>query len=191
MTIYSTEKIIEGLRNQDDNIIRYIYKTNYPVIEHHIKKNRGKKEDAKDIFQEALIIIFKKIKNEKLVLTCSFSSFLYSVCKHQWYKILREKNNFPVIHLSSLDGYIYKPGLNEKIERRKLELFEYHFNRLSKDCKKILKLHLSGVSIAEIMKRMGYTSKEHTTDRKYRCKKSLINRITNDQTFKRTQDELF
>jgi len=191
MSTYSTEKIIEGLRNQDDNIIRYIYKTNYPVIEHHVKKNRGKKEDAKDIFQEALIIVFKKIKNEGLVLTCSFSSFFYSVCEYQWHKILRKRKNLPIVYVSSLDGYIYNPGLNEKTERKKLELFEYHFNRLSKDCKKILKLHFSGFSIAEIMKKMGYTSKEHTMDRKYRCKKSLFNRIENDQTFKRMQDELF
>jgi len=191
MPTYSTEKIIEGLRNQDNDIIRYIYKTSYPAIEHHIKENRGKKEDAKDIFQEALIIIFKKIKNEELVLTCSFSSFLYSVCKHQWYKILTKRKKLPIIYVSSLDGYAYNPGLNEKTERKKLKLFEYHFNRLSKDCQKILKLHFSGVSIAEIMKKMGYTGKDHTMDRKYRCKKSLFNRIENDKTFKETQDELF
>jgi len=191
MSTYSTEKIIEGIRKQDDDIIRYIYKTIYPVIEHLVRENKGNKEDAKDLFQEALIIVFKKIKNEGLVLTCTFSTFFYSVCAYQWHKILRKRKNLPVWYVSSLDGHIYNPGLNEKIERKKLELYDFHFNRLSKDCQKILKLHFSGVPIAEIMKKMGYTSKEHTMDRKYRCKKSLFMRIENDQTFKELQDELF
>jgi DNA-directed RNA polymerase specialized sigma24 family protein len=191
MSTYLTENIIDGLRNQDNEIIRFIYKTNYPVIEHLIKKNKGKKEDAKDIFQESLIIIYKKIINEGLVLTCSFSTFFYAVCEYQWHKILRKRKNLPVMYVNSLDGYRYNPGLNENIERTKLELYEFHFNRLSKDCQKILKLHFSGASIAEIMKKMGYNSKDHTMDRKYRCKKSLFNRIENDQTFKDKQDELF
>jgi RNA polymerase sigma factor (sigma-70 family) len=191
MSTYSTVKIIEGIRKQDDDIIRYIYKTIYPVIEHLVRENKGNKEDAKDLFQEALIIVFKKIKNEGLVLTCTFSTFFYSVCAYQWHKILRKRKNLPIWYVNSFDGYISTPGLNEKIERKKMKLYDFHFNRLSKDCQKILKLHFSGVPIAEIMKKMGYTSKEHTMDRKYRCKKSLFKRIENDQIFKELQDELF
>ncbi len=191
MSTYSTEKIIEGIGKQDDDVIRYIYKTIYPVIEHLVRENKGNKEDAKDLFQEALIIVFKKIKNEGLVLTCTFSTFFYSVCAYQWHKILRKRKNLPIWYVSSFDGYISNPGLNEKIERKKMELYDFHFNKLSKNCQKILKLHFSGVPIAEIMKKMGYTSKEHTMDRKYRCKKSLFKRIENDQTFKELPDELF
>lgn len=190
MSTYTAENIIEGIRNHDDEIMRFIYKTNYHVIEHMIRKNKGKKEDAKDIFQEALIIIFKKIQSKGLVLTCSFSTYVYAVCEHLWLKVLRERKKIPET-FGNFDDFTSDSGLNKKIERKKLELFEFHFNKLSKDCQKILKLHFSGVPIAEIMKKMGYNSKQHTMDRKYRCKKSLFKRIENDPTFKKIQDELF
>jgi hypothetical protein len=44
-------------------------------------------------------------------------------------------------------------------------------------------------SVDEIRKAMNYKDLHHAADRKYRCKKSLIRRITNDPLFKRLIDE--
>ncbi len=185
---YTNERIIKGIRDKEDEIIKYIYETYYPVIKRLILKNKGNADDGKDIFQEALFIIYKKNKIEGLVLTCSFETYFYSICKRLWLKELRQRKYQNMIFY--YNNEFPSSSVNEELERKKLELCEYHFNKLSKACQTILKLHFSGALLAEIMEKMEYNSKQHTSDRKYRCKRSLFYRIENDPKFKEIQDEL-
>ena len=43
--------------------------------------------------------------------------------------------------------------------------------------KKVLRYFIEGMSIAEITRKMGYKSEQHTKNRRYRCKLSLIKQI--------------
>ena len=186
----SNTEILEGLKNQDQGVINYLYKRSFPVIERYILRNHGCHEDARDIFHEALIVIYRKVITGGLNLDCMFTTFLYAVCEKMWLKYLRDYKEISVDSYV-LDEYSKDFYINAEKELRKHDLFEYHFNRLSKACQKILKLHFSGSSIAEIMAEMGYNSKQHTMDRKYRCKKSLYKRIRNDPRFNELTDEIF
>jgi len=190
MIHYTKERIIEGLHNKEDDIINYVYKTSFPVIERLVINNNGTDEDVKDIFQEALIITYNKILNTGLTLTCSFNSYLYSICRRLWLKVL-EKRRTQIETITNCDEFIDENEFDEKLERKKLEIYEFHFNKLSKDCQKILNFHFSRIPIAEIMKKMEYNSEQHTMDRKYRCKKSLFKRIENDPKFKEIKNELY
>jgi hypothetical protein len=69
--------------------------------------------------------------------------------------------------------------LNER-----LQLYRNKFEELSDDCKKVLRMFLNNVPIREITLAMGYSSDQHTKNRRFRCKKSLIHRIVNSSTYK-------
>jgi hypothetical protein len=71
------------------------------------------------------------------------------------------------------------------------KLAEYHFDKLSEDCKKVLEMHFNNRSLAEICKVMGYKDVKYTSDRKYRCKQYLFNMITNDPKYKKITDGLY
>jgi len=186
----SNTEILDGLKNQDQGVINYLYKRSFPIIESYILRNHGCREDAKDIFHEALIVVYRKAIIDGLKLQCMFTTFLYAVCEKMWLKYLRDNKEINV-DSDLLDEYSKDSDINMELEFKKQDLFEYHFNKLSKACQKILKFHFSGSSIAEIMKEMGYNSKQHTMDRKYRCKKSLYKRIQNDPRFNEITDEIF
>ena len=72
MLHFTDESIVEGIRSRDSSIIKYVYKEYYPIIKFLITTNSGSDSDAEDIFQDALIILYKKILEENLVLTSSF-----------------------------------------------------------------------------------------------------------------------
>lgn len=80
---------------------------------------------------------------------------------------------------------------NESDEYKNLlnNLFLKHFNLLSDDCKKILRMHFNSATVDDIQLIMGYKTRHHTIDRKYRCKRSLIKRIINDPNFKIVKHE--
>jgi len=88
---YSKESIVKGFREHVTSFLEMIYKEVYPSIYHHIRQNSGSKNDAEDIFQDGMIIILNKINNNNFELTSSFSTFLFSICKHIWLTKLRNE----------------------------------------------------------------------------------------------------
>ena len=86
----SEEEIIAGLRKRDNRVLQYIYKNSFTPVRQLIVSNAGSDNDAEDIFQEALIIVFKKLKEEQeFQLTAAFTTYIYSISRLLWLKHLR------------------------------------------------------------------------------------------------------
>jgi RNA polymerase sigma factor (sigma-70 family) len=181
---YTEQELLEGLISQRNDVLQSIYSLYFKTVRRLIFLNNGREEDAKDIFQETLVIIYRKLQKDKTTLNCSLKTYIYSVARLLWLKELENKRNRN-INLEECDQFVdiedndYElVGVNER-----LKLYHEQFEQLSNDCKKILKLFLNNISIAEITKIMGYSSVQHTKNRRYRCKKSLIERIRNNPKY--------
>ena len=191
MRLPSNRELIRGIRNHDSSILRHVYEYHYPVIEGYITHNQGSSEQARDIFQDAMIIIYKRIRANELELSCKFGTYLFAVCKNIW---MQERKK----HLKRAEKLRYQPlevhdpgpADDPLLQNHLTDLFNKHFEALSKDCQKILSMYFNNFSLEDIRAAMNYKDLHHTADRKYRCKKSLINRIVNDPLFKRLKDEL-
>jgi RNA polymerase sigma factor (sigma-70 family) len=187
MTFYTDDAILDGLKKRDSGIIRYVYKEYYPTIKFLITTNSGTETDAEDVFQDALVVLFKKITRDDLVLTSSFKTFLYSICRNLWLQRLDRRvfsNEFLEMEdLSELQENLYLDQPEE--EHDKYRLFQQHFLRLSEDCQKVLQLFLSKTSLKEIAEIMGFKTEKYAKTRKFMCKEKLKNSIINDPNFKK------
>lgn len=189
MITYSDDQILKGILRHDNIILQYIYKQHYYSINYFIKKNQGSDDDASDVFQEAIIIIYRKIKDNDLVITkSSFKGYLFAVCRLLWLKQLekrrieREKINDTLPYQEDL----YDDNLNSLIEKNeRYGLYQKHFATLSTDCQKLLQLFFDKVPLKEIAKIMGYKSEKYAKKRKFKCKELLINRIKQDAEFEK------
>ncbi len=183
MIHYSDEAIIEGLRLRSDFIIKYIYQELFPTIKYLVIKNSGNEEDAEDIFQDGLIVIFKKIKENQLELTSSFRTYLYSVCRNLWLQKLSRRKQFSR-EFSDIETFVELPDkVMEEIyddEVEKYRLYQQHFLTLNDDCQKVLLLFMKKLSLKEIAVEMGYKTEKYAKTRKYLCKEELKKRIIND-----------
>lgn len=182
---YTDQDIIEGIKTQNKNILLYIYKQNFRSILKYIENNNGNESDAEDVFQDALLVIFEKIRKDELTLTCSFGTFLYSIAKHHWLRTLRARNN-QINSQEECDEIINnEPGITEiliQAERKKLVI--QHYNTISEECKKIIKFLIDGFTLDEITKIMGFSSIQHTKNKRLKCKKYLITSIMANPRFK-------
>lgn len=185
MKQYTDHEIIHGIANDKSKVLLFIYHEYYPLIKNYIFQHGGTSDQAQDLFQEGMIIIYKKVSAGKLKLFCKFSTFLYAVCKRLWIQE-RKKEMLRLNKMaeSELAAEPVVPYGEETIDRAK-ELIDKHFNQLSPDCQKILRLHFNDCSVEEIRTAMNYNTAHHAVDRKYRCKKSLVDRIINDPTFRK------
>ncbi len=182
MNTITESDYLKGIKENDFLILEKIYKTSLPEVVKYIKRNSGTLDDAKDVFQEGILIIYNKVMQDKLVLTTSFHVFLFSVCKRIWLKKLKKKSNKEVT-LESDWEFGYEEQYEERfLKTQKWALFNQKFQELTEECRKVLKLLFNGFSGKEIAETMGYTE-EYAKRKKYKCKLSLAERIRKDRLY--------
>ncbi len=188
MEQFTDEQIIVGISQNDRKVMDYIYDRYYGKVEGFIMGRGGNPEHIKDVFQEAILVIYQKVHQKGLKLTCAFPTYLLAVCKNIWMHDIR-KGKYHLVEDARLDSVSEEEAVDREQEEKLLALYEYHFRQLSKDCQKLLQLHFSKVPLPEIQRILGYSSEHYTSDRKYRCKQSLYNRIRKDPKFKEIADD--
>lgn len=186
------EEIVAGLRKRDNRVLEYIYKNTFNPVKQLILNNAGSENDAEDIFQEALIIIFKKLKeDQKFVLTSAFTTYIYSISRLLWLKHLR---NIKKIEIDPLNR-----DLEEKIEFEppspvqdkdlRLAIYQRTLLQIPADCQNILRLTAQDLTSSEIARQLGFRSEGYVRKRRHFCKEYLIDKIKEDSDYQAMMED--
>lgn len=177
-------QIIEGIKTRDNKVLTFIYKEVFPAVRYYVVSNGGSHDDAKDVFQESIIIAFKQISEDNIEIKTSFDAYLYGMARLIWLKLLRSKKihekNISIIKESETNYHPAEKLIDDELEMR---LFRKHFLRLGKECQKVLQLSIDNVPYEEIAKIMGYKSEKIVRNKKYKCKEALIKMIREDPEY--------
>ena len=184
MQVIQAEEILDGLRNRDTNVLDYIYKNFFHQIKVFVNQNNGSDEDAQDIYQDAVLVIYQKTKKENLTINCSFSTYLYSVCRLLWLKQLEQRKQRKMFVEESVKFVELEDDIaNLYDSNEKYKLYQDHFKKLSYNCQKILELFLARIQLKEIARILGFKSDQYVKKRKHQCKEKLIASIKSDPRF--------
>jgi len=162
--------LLQGLARNDKRAIETIYKDNYNIVQALVINNNGTAEDAKDIFQETMIVLYEKVQSGTFELNCQIKTFVYSVSRRLWLKRLMLQNRF---NLS--DGHEEMVSVDDEVEeheRRNSEfsMMEKAMSGLGEPCKSLLEaFYLQKRSMQEIAVGFGYTNAENAKNQKYKC----------------------
>ncbi len=77
--IHEDQKYIDGLAQNNALVIRAVYDKFASKVIHYICNNSGDRDDAEDIIQEVLVIIYEQARDKNLKLTCPFDAYFFSV----------------------------------------------------------------------------------------------------------------
>jgi len=192
MANFNNEELLRGILKNNSLILRHIYKAYFHRIYSFVTNNKGNSAEANDIFQEAIILIYRKLKEGSLIIaSCSFETYLFSVCRMLWLKQL-EYRKVSIVKTDDLlifDEQIIEDDLSELIQKNeRYKLFQDHFQKMGKDCQKILQLFFKKVAIKQITEIMGYASDSYTKKRKHQCKEYLVKSIKQDNEYKKLID---
>jgi len=187
MINYSNEELLNGILRNDNVILQHIYKNFYYKVNLYIKKNSGNDEDANDVFQEAIIVVYRKLKANDLIINCAFETYLYSVCKFIWFKQLaRVKSEKEMMVESVVFESEFDHDFSELVEKNeRFKLYQKHFQMLGSDCQKLLQLFFDKVPLKQIAQIMGFSGEKYVKKRKFKCKEYLVTSIKQDVSFKK------
>ncbi len=163
--------LLKGLAAGDRKIIEGIYKDHFNMIQSLIVNNNGTADDARDIFQEAMVVLFEKVRTGSFELNCQLKTYLYSVSKRLWLKRLQQNNR---LFTQEVDLETTVP-VDEEIEQHEkrdaeFELMSQAIQRLGEPCKSLLEAYyLRKMNMQDIALQFGYTNSDNAKNQKYKC----------------------
>ena len=167
----STERLLlQGLANNDKKAIETIYKNNFNMVQALVINNNGSADDARDIFQEAMIVLYEKARAGTLELNCQIKTYVYSVSRRLWLKRLQQSNRYtPVIELGETVAVDDDIEEHERVNRE-YEMMEKAVSSLGEPCKSLLEaFYLQKKNMQEIAADFGYTNADNAKNQKYKC----------------------
>ncbi len=154
---YTDKEIVECLRNRHSYVVHYLSDRYLPMIRLLVTQLGGSSEDAKDIFQEGLMIILEKIDREEFMLTCKFKTYLYCVCENLWRIVLKKRHSASNYFVRKADPE-EETDLSEMMDNNLCrEIFLGAFETLDAVSKSILKLYWDEMSPQDIADKLGYS----------------------------------
>jgi RNA polymerase sigma factor (sigma-70 family) len=174
--VLTDEELLTGLADGSDEALTQLYRRYFPMVLHFVTSNSGDEDDAKDIYQEALIVLYEKVRSGSLELHCQLKTYLYSVSRRLWLKHLSQRSRYmvrdvekPATEEAALDQL--NDDLTDHEERdRQFELMADSLDRLGEPCRTLLEdFYIQHLSMQEITEKFGYTNADNAKTQKYKC----------------------
>ncbi|MEJ7627011.1 MAG: sigma-70 family RNA polymerase sigma factor [Ferruginibacter sp.] len=171
MNISDEKALLEGLAREDRSIIERIYRENYNMIQGLVLNNSGSSDDAADIFQEIMIVLFEKSRLESFELSCQLKTFIYSIGRRLWLKRLQSNQRLYKTVESTEDIVSVEEDI-EVHEKRQSEflIMESAMGKIGEPCKSLLEAYyIQKKQMLQIAADFGYTNADNAKTQKYKC----------------------
>jgi RNA polymerase sigma factor (sigma-70 family) len=187
-TLYTTDDVlIEGIKLDRNDALEVLYKRFYATVLHLVISNNGSEHDAKDLYQETVLIVYEKFRYGNTELTCSLKTFIYSIARNLWLKKLKEKGSGNVSitdneSFLNLTDEMENADNNEKLH----EQISVALNNLGEPCRSLIEdFYLKGLNMSSITEKYAYSNSDTAKTQKYKClmrlKKMFFNTTNEDK----------
>ena len=175
----SDKSIIEGIRNQDDTTLNWLYNNYYSTVSKHILKNNGVSDDVSDVFQDTIIVLYNQITDGTLNLTSDLKGYFFGIARNIWNTQLRKKKKTVDLELDLLQ----EPEIDEDNDRMFERIVNRAFQKLKPDSQAVLNLYYEGCSYDEIAVKMNLKNEGYARRKKYLSKEALMEIVYKDPEY--------
>ena len=165
------QALLKGLAQNDSKAVETLYKSHFTMIQHFVLNNNGSFDDARDIFQEAMITLYEKVQSDSFVLSCQIKTYLFSICKNLWLKRLQQMGKYSA-PLSTEEESIAVEADLEEFQKKDaaFSIMNRALNSLGEPCKSLLEgYYLNKKGMQELAEDFGYTNADNAKNQKYKC----------------------
>ncbi|MDQ7950140.1 MAG: sigma-70 family RNA polymerase sigma factor [Pedobacter sp.] len=182
--VHADQRYLKALINNDATLIKEIYQKTAGKIRSFVLSNNGNADDAQDIFQEALVDIYRQAKYKDLQLTCPFEPFLLLVCKRKWLNEIKKRS---ILQVTNGDDNLLHVGEDTFEQAEQLlaqqeqsRIFLAALSKLGGRCQEIIKWSMRGDAQEKVAEALG-VSYGYLRKKKSECMASLIKMVTKDK----------
>ncbi len=168
----TSEQIVANLRNGNRESYKALYKENFASVEKFIVNNSGTPDDAKDIFQDAMLVLIQKLRGDNFELTASLKTYIIAICKNLWFKKLRKISYHREIELTEIQSDQFYCEISSSIYNEKTywEKLQTYLRKITAHCNYLIQsMFFKNKNIEDIQKEFGYSSLHNAQNQKHKC----------------------
>lgn len=167
-------EFIQRIKANDRTVLGELFLKYQRMISAYILKNGGDKNDAEDIIQETIIVLWQKVNSDSLQLTVKLGTYLQAVAKNKWMAELRKRRKFSAQDISENISDGNPSSLDDLVNEERIEYVRKALDMLQPICRKLLLLYyFEEKSMNQIAKILELANADVAKSKKYQCKKNL------------------
>jgi RNA polymerase sigma factor (sigma-70 family) len=145
-------------------IFEELYEQAFPLAAGFVRKMGGSLDNARDIFQDALVIYYEKSIQEGFLITTSPEAYILGIAKHLWVKKFKQDRH--KVSFSDWEHEIQMPAEENYNSAMLLKFLE----QAGKKCMDLLRaFYYEKLSMNEIAQMLGFKNERSATVQKYKC----------------------
>lgn len=165
-----TTEIITDLKGENNSAFGKLYQEYFGMVHHFVMNNSGNIDDAEDLFQDTMMVLIQKLRQDDFELSASIKTYIMAISKNIWLKKLRDghqETEYSEIHEKQINQEIDLAIEEEKSYKDKLQTF---IHKVTKHCQGLIHdLFFKEKSIEQIQKDYGYSTKHNAQNQKHKC----------------------
>ena len=168
-------EVILGILNDSVDALNKLYAAYFPMVLQFILNNNGDEDDAKDVYQEAIIVLYNKVKTGNFELSSKLKTYIYSVSRRIWLKKLAQHSR----KNSNIADFEDILAVEEDVEQHEEKEIQFDkmktaLESLGEPCNTIIQdFYIHNQSMQEICEKFGYTNTDNAKTQKYKCLQRL------------------
>ena len=163
------------VKNREEILIA-LYKKVFPIVAKYVSKMGGSFEEAKDVFQDAVIIYYENKMAKHLHVEVSETAYLLGISKKLWIKKYKENNKRVSLEY---------PTVNKEFEFIESEdtvpssgRLMHFIEKAGNKCMELLQaFYYDQQSLNEIAASFGFSGVRSATVQKYKCLKKVREKV--------------
>ncbi|WP_443946914.1 RNA polymerase sigma factor [Pedobacter sp. AW1-32] len=174
-SVPTDREVILGILNNAEDTLSKLYKGYFPMVLQFILNNSGDEDDAKDVYQEAIIVLYNKVKQGDFELSAKLKTYIYSVSRRIWLKKLAQ-NSKKTGNISDYEDVLVVDEDVQDHEEKDAAFVKMQsaLDHLGEPCKTIIQdFYIHDLSMQDICEKFGYTNADNAKTQKYKCLQRL------------------
>lgn len=173
------QQIISTLKESSvkdcEQALNLVYNNYYTMVENFVLQNSGNTDDAKDVFQETVMSLYKNVKNDKYSLDSKLSTYIFSIGKNNWFKKLRKSGRMSHLEKEKHNQIISDEDIQGSMEyTEQQKLIGKLLHQVGEECSKLLKLfYFEKMRMVKIANVFDFASEQVAKNKKNKCMKKL------------------
>lgn len=184
-TNYSEAEIIEGIQENDRKVLECLYKEMVPVIYRDVIKNSGTEEDAKDHFQEIMLVVIQNVKANKYE-SGNIKGYIRRVAQNLWHKKLRKEGHLGlsgIDHEQEEDEMNYEKYMQLLKYDEKIAMVEQKLQEMNNPCRDVLISHYYHKTPLKAIAERYQWSYAYCKKKIYQCRQAMKNLLKQKKIF--------
>ena len=162
--------IITDLKKENNKAFENLYKNYFGLVKRFVINNSGTDHDAEDIFQDTMIALVAKLRQDDFVLQASMKTYIMAIAKNLWFKKLRTANRETAY--TDLHETTFYEGINLAIEQEKnyWDKLQHYIHQITAHCKGLIHdMFFKNKPIEQIQNDYGYSNIHNAQNQKHKC----------------------